>query len=188
MILSTLWVVISLSSISAVSILFYRRSSEQNLERILSAHLYSLIATVTVSPEGNLRGNIGIDGIRYSDPTTGWYWEVVAISHNLKGRLTSPSLGMGNIFSPNNIDVPFDNKFFRSYRIKGERGQKLQVIESDVVLDNKNHIARFRLIGNIDEAHAQVREFKQTLQIFLWSFGIGSVLINIALIFLVYNR
>ncbi len=183
MILSTLWVVISLSSISAVSILFYRRSSEQNLERILSAHLYSLIATVTVSPEGNLRGNIGIDGIRYSDPTTGWYWEVVAISHNLKGRLTSPSLGMGNIFSPNNIDVPFDNKFFRSYRIKGERGQKLQVIESDVVLDNKNHIARFRLIGNIDEAHAQVREFKQTLQIFLWSFGIGSVLINIALIF-----
>ncbi|WP_034987612.1 ATP-binding protein [Bartonella florencae] len=183
MILSTLWVVISLSSISAVSILFYRRSSEQSLERILSAHLYSLIATVTVSPEGNLEGSVGIDDIRYSDPTTGWYWEVVAISHNLKGRLTSPSMETGSIFSPSDIDVPFDNKFFRSYRIKGDSGQKLQVIESDVVLDNQNHIARFRLVGNIDEAHAQVQEFKQTLQIFLWSFGIGSVLINIALIF-----
>ncbi|WP_208437561.1 sensor histidine kinase [Bartonella taylorii] len=183
MILSTLWVVISLSSISAVSILFYRRSSEQNLERILFAQLYSLIATVTVSPEGNLRGSVGIDDIRYSDPTTGWYWEVVAISHNLKGRLTSPSLGTGEIFSPSDADIPFDNKFFRSYRIKGNSGQKLQVIESDVVLDNQNHIARFRLVGNIDEAHAQVREFKRTLQIFLWSFGMGSVLINIAIIF-----
>ncbi len=183
MVLSTLWVVISLSSISAVSILFYQRSSEQNLERILSTQLYSLIATVTVSPEGNLRGSVGIDDIRYFDPTTGWYWEVVAISHNLKGRLTSPSLGTGSIFSPSDIEIPFDNKFFRSYRIKGENGQNLQVIESDVVLDNQNHIARFRLVGNIDEAHAQVREFKRTLQIFLWSFGIGSVLINIALIF-----
>lgn len=183
MILSTLWVVVSLSSISAVSILFYRRSSEQNLERILYAQLYSLIATVTVSPEGNLRGSVGIDDIRYSDPTTGWYWEVVAISHNLKGRLTSPSLGTEEIFSPSDVDIPFDNKFFRSYRIKGNSGQKLQVIESDVVLDNQNHIARFRLVGNIDEAHAQVREFKRTLQIFLWSFGMGSVLINIAIIF-----
>ncbi|MET3560161.1 signal transduction histidine kinase [Bartonella japonica] len=183
MILSTLWVVISLSSISAVSILFYRRLSEQNLERILSAQLYSLVATVTVSPEGSLRGSVGIDDIRYSDPTTGWYWEVVAISPNLKGRLTSPSLGTEKIFSPSDIDRPFDNKFFRSYRIKGDRGQTLQVIENDVVLDNQNHIARFRFVGNIDEAHAQVQEFKRTLQIFLWSFGIGSVFINIAIVF-----
>ncbi|ENN94874.1 ATP-binding protein [Bartonella vinsonii] len=182
MILSTLWVVISLSSISTVSILFYQRLSEQNLERILSTQLYSLIATVTVSPEGNLEGNVGIDDIRYSDPTTGWYWEVIALSHNLKGRLTSPSLGTGRIFVPSEIDVPFDNKFFRSYQIKSNNGQKLQVIESDIVLDNQNHIARFRLIGNIDEAHAQVRGFKRTLQIFLWSFGIGSVLINIAIV------
>ncbi len=187
MILSTLWVIISLSSISAVSILFYRRSSERSLERVLYAQLYSLIATVTVSPEGNLRGSVGIDDIRYSDPTTGWYWEVVAISHNLKGRLTSPSLGTGEIFSPSDVDIPFDNKFFRSYRIRGNSGQKLQVIESDVVLDNQNRIARFRLVGNIDEAHAQVREFKRTLQIFLWSFGMGSVLINIAIIFVSFQ-
>ncbi|WP_455482296.1 ATP-binding protein [Bartonella sp. B35(2025)] len=183
MILSTLWVVISLSSISAVSILFYQRSSEQSLERILSAQLYSLIATVTVSPDGNLKGNFGIDDIRYSDPTSGWYWEVFAVSPNLKGRLTSPSLGTERIFSPSDVDIPFDNKFFRSYRIKGKDGQKLQVIESDVVLDSQDHIARFRLVGNIDEAHIQVQEFKRTLQIFLWSFGIGSVLINIAIIF-----
>ncbi|WP_039760330.1 ATP-binding protein [Bartonella queenslandensis] len=183
MILSTLWVVISLLSISAVSILFYKRSTEESLERILSAQLYSLIATVRVAPDGTLRGGAGIDDIRYTDPTTGWYWEIVAISHNLKGRLTSPSLGTEELFTPSDVDIPFDNKFFRSYRIKGNNGQKLQVIESDVVLDNKNHIARFRLVGNMDEAHAQVKEFKRTLQIFLWSFGLGSVLINIAIIF-----
>ncbi|WP_336287921.1 MULTISPECIES: HAMP domain-containing sensor histidine kinase [unclassified Bartonella] len=183
MIFSTLWVVISISSISAVSILFYQRSSEQSLKRILSAQLYSLIATVTVSPEGNLKGGFGIDDIRYLDPTSGWYWEVVAISPNLQGRLTSPSLGMRKILSSNDVGVSFNKKFFRFYRIKGINGQNLQVIESDVVLDNQNHIARFRLVGNIDEIHAQVQEFQRTLQIFLWSFGIGSVLINIAIIF-----
>lgn len=183
MILSTLWVVVSLLSISAVSILFYKRSTEESLERILSAQLYSLIATVRVASDGTLRGGAEIDDIRYTDPTTGWYWEVIAISHNLKGRLTSPSLGTEELFTPSDVDIPFDNKFFRSYRMKGNNGQKLQVIESDVVLDNKNHIARFRLVGNMDEAHAQVKEFKRTLQIFLWSFGLGSVLINIAIIF-----
>ncbi|WP_455475686.1 ATP-binding protein [Bartonella sp. B17] len=184
MILSTVWVVISLSSISAVSVLFYQRSSEQSLKRILAAQLYSLIATVTVSPDGNLKGGeLGINDIRYSDPTSGWYWEVVALSPNLQGRLTSPSLGTGEIFSSSDVDIPFDNKFFRFYRINGTNDQNLQVIESDVVLDEQNHIARFRLVGNIDEVHAQVQQFKQILQIFLWSFGIGSVLINIAIIF-----
>ncbi|WP_336276324.1 HAMP domain-containing sensor histidine kinase [Bartonella sp. CB178] len=183
MFFSTLWVVVSLSSISAVSILFYQRSSEESLRRVLSAQLYSLIATVSVSTDGNLVGNFGVDDIRYSDPTSGWYWEVVAISPNLQGRLASPSLGTGEMFPLSNVDVPFDNKFFRFYRIKGKDGQNLQVIESDVVLDDQNHIARFRLVGNIDEVHAQVREFKKILQIFLWSFGTGSVLINIAIIF-----
>ncbi|ENN92096.1 sensor histidine kinase [Bartonella bovis] len=183
MILSTLWVTISVSSISAISILFYQHSSEQSLYRILSAQLYSLIATVTVTSEGYLKGGLGFDDIRYSDPTSGWYWEVVAVSPDLHGRLMSPSLGTKKIFSPSDVDIPFDNQFFRSYRIKGDDGKNLQVIESDIVLDNQNRVARFRLIGNIDEAHAQVKEFKQTLQIFLWSFGIGSVLINIAVIF-----
>ncbi|AQX19414.1 sensor histidine kinase [Bartonella sp. WD16.2] len=183
MILSTLWVTISVSSISAISILFYQRSSEQSLCRILSAQLYSLIATVTVTPEGYLKGGLGFDDIRYSDPTSGWYWEVVAVSPDLHGRLMSLSLRTKKFFSPSDVDVPFDNQFFRSYRIKGDDGKNLQVIESDIVLDNQNRVARFRLIGNIDEAHAQVKEFKRTLQIFLWGFGIGSVLINIAVIF-----
>ncbi|WP_455474464.1 ATP-binding protein [Bartonella sp. B30(2025)] len=184
MILSTVWAVISLSSISAISVLFYQRSGEESLKHILTAQLYSLIATVTVSPDGNLKGGeLGVNDIRYSDPTSGWYWEVVALSPNLQGRLTSPSLGTGEIFSSSNVDIPFGDQFFRFYKINGINDQKLQVIESDVVLDDQNHIARFRLVGNIDEVHAQVQEFKKILQIFLWSFGIGSILINIAIIF-----
>ncbi|AQX21693.1 Signal transduction histidine kinase [Bartonella sp. CDC_skunk] len=183
MILSTLWAIISLSFISAVSILFYQRSSEQSLDRILSSQLYSLITAVTVTPEGYLRGNPRFGDIRYSDPTSGWYWEVLPVSSNLYGRLVSQSLGTKEIFSPSIVDIPFNSEFFRSYQIKGIDGENLKVIESDVILDNQNRVARFRLIGNIDEVHGQVKEFEQTLQIFLWSFGIGSVLINLTLIF-----
>ncbi|AQX27658.1 MULTISPECIES: sensor histidine kinase [unclassified Bartonella] len=183
MILSTLWAIISLSSISAVSILFYQRSSEQSLERILSSQLYSLISAVTVTSEGYLKGKPEFGDIRYSDPTSGWYWEVFSVSPDLHGRLASQSLGTKKIFSPSDAEVPFNSEFFRSYRIKGVDGQNLKVIESDVVLDNQNRIARFRLIGNIDEVYVQVKEFEQTLQIFLWSLGIGSVFINLTIIF-----
>ncbi|MDD9330298.1 MAG: histidine kinase, partial [Bartonella sp.] len=72
MILSTLWAIISLSFISAVSILFYQRSSEQSLDRMLSSQLYSLITAVTVTSEGYLEGNPKFGDIRYSDPTSGW--------------------------------------------------------------------------------------------------------------------
>ncbi len=32
----------------------------------------------------------------------------------------------------------------------------MKVIESAVIFDNQNHVARFRLVGNINEVYAQV--------------------------------
>lgn len=182
-ILSTLWVVIALSAVSAVSVVFYKQSNEQYLERILTAHLYSLISAVSVSGDGRLQGTPELGDIRYLDPTSGWYWEVVSLSSNLRGRLTSASLGSKRISSPGEAVEPFDAKFFRSYRATGPDGQLLLVIENDVILDSQNRVARFRIMGNIDETRAQLRKFKDTLQLFLWTFGIASVLINIIIIY-----
>ena len=67
-ILSTLWVIVALMAIAAVSIVFYRQTNEQYLERILTAHLYSLISAVNVSSDGKLQGDPELGDIRYSDP------------------------------------------------------------------------------------------------------------------------
>lgn len=182
-ILSTIWVITALLTISVVSMMFYRQSNEQYLERILNAHLYSLISAVNVSTDGKLQGNPELGDIRYSDPSSGWYWEVVSLSNNLRGRLTSASLGTKQIMSPNEITEPFDNKFFRSYRIGGVDGQHLLVVENDIILDNQNRVARFRVMGNIDETYAQLKKFKDTLISYLTLFGIASVLINIGIIY-----
>lgn len=180
----TLWVIAALAFISVVSVIFYRQANEQYLERILTAHLYSLISAVNVSSDGKLQGTPDLGDIRYSDPSSGWYWEVVALSNNLKGRLTSSSLGGRKVVSPSEKAQPFDGKFFRSYPILGPDGQHLLVIESDIIVDNKNRVARFRVMGNIDETYAQLEKFKKTLLFYLSVFGVASILINLVIIYI----
>lgn len=180
----TLWIIVALAFISVVSIVFYRHSNEDYLERILTAQLYSLISAVSVSSDGKLQGTPDLGDIRYSDPASGWYWEVVALSGNLKGKLTSSSLGTQKVASPSEQSEPFDQKFFRSYRTLGPEGQHLRVIESDIILDNKNRVARFRVMGNIDEIRVQLDKFKKTLLLYLSLFGVASILINLAIIYI----
>ena len=180
----TLWIIAALAFISVVSLVFYRQSNNDYMERILTAHLYSLISAVSVSSEGKLQGNPELGDIRYSDPSSGWYWEVVALSGNLKGRLTSSSLGARKISSPSEKTEPFDPKFFRSYRTNGPDNQHLRVVESDIILDNKNRVARFRVMGNIDETRAGLDKFKTTLLLYLSLFGVASILINLVIIYI----
>lgn len=182
----TLWIIAALAFISVVSIIFYRQSNEQYLERILTAHLYSLISAVSVSPDGKLQGRPDLGDIRYSDPQSGWYWEVVAISSNLKGRRASSSLGGRQVSSPSEETQPFDRNFFRSYQTEAPylHGPHLLVFENEVVLDNKNRVARFRVMGNIDETYAQVEKFEKTLLFYLSLFGIASILINLVIIYI----
>lgn len=180
----TLWIIVALAFISVVSVVFYRHANEDYLERILTAQLYSLISAVSVSSDGKLQGAPDLGDIRYSDPASGWYWEVVALSGNLKGRLTSSSLGTRKVTSPSEQSEPFDQKFFRSYRTLGPEGQHLRVIESDIILDNKNRVARFRVMGNIDEITVQLDKFKKTLVLYLSLFGVASILINLGIIYI----
>ncbi|EJF90580.1 ATP-binding protein [Bartonella tamiae] len=182
-ILSTLWVLLALIALSIVSIIFYRQSNDQSLESILTAQLYSLISAVSLSEEGYLQGKPELGDVRYLDASSGWYYDVTPLSSGVMGRITSPSLGTKKIDAMSEKQDPFDDKFFRSYTSIGPDGQKLLVVENDVILDNiNNRAARFRIMGNIDETREQLRQFKDTLLIYLWTLGILSVLINIIII------
>lgn len=180
--LSTLWGLVALMVIAWVGALFYREANERNFQRLLTAHLYSLVGFVNVSPYGALQGNPELGDIRYSDPASGWYWEVVAISPNLRGHLQSPSLGKGHILSPSEKQNPFDSRFIRIYRTYGLHGEEILVVESDVVLDSRNRVARFRVMGNLHEVKEQFKEFWLTMRWYLLSFGLASILINIVII------
>lgn len=160
----------------------YGDAARSNFERLLTAHLFSLVGAVSVSPEGTLQGRPELGELRYSSPLSGWYWSVDPLTHNVTGKLQSPSL-LGRIVPEMPASqAPFDSSFMRSYSLPGLNGEELFIVETEVVLDNPARVARFRVMGNLSEVQAEISEFRTRLATYLAVFGIGSILINAAII------
>jgi signal transduction histidine kinase len=179
--LSTLWTIISFIAIATIISTLYGEARLKSFQQLLSAHLFSVIASVSVN-DGTLAGRPDPGEVRYSSPLSGWYWSVEPAADNLKGSLRSVSLGERNIDSPSTLNVPFDTSFQRRYAEQGPNGQQLSVVETEVVLDAENRVARFRVMGNLSEVEGEIAEFRYTIYFYLGIFGIGGTLINAAVI------
>jgi len=192
--LSTLWVIVALFVITFVSALIYREANERNFERLLRAHLFSLVGFVNIGENGQLQGIPELGDIRYNTPNSGWYWEVVPIKDNVAQNvgeppLKSPSLGGADIASKPESTHGFDEQFIRSYQTQGVQGERILIVESDIVLENmvdlqNSHTARFRIMGNMAELEAQFDVFWATMRWYLIVFGLLTALINAAMIVL----
>ncbi|MEN3599260.1 ATP-binding protein [Brucella melitensis] len=160
----------------------YGEAARNNFERLLTAHLFSLVGAVSVSGEGTLQGRPELGDLRYSSPLSGWYWSVDPVTPNLTGKLESPSL-VGRIVPEMPVSqAPFDSSFMRSYTLPGLDNEELSIVETEVVLDNSNRVARFRVMGNLSEVLNEIANFRARLLVYLGVFGIGSILINAAVI------
>ncbi|WP_439273801.1 ATP-binding protein [Pseudochrobactrum sp. HB0163] len=160
----------------------YQDAAERSFQRLLSAHLYSLVGAVSLTPQGELHGRPELGEIRYASPGSGWYWSVDPVTPAVKGHLRSVSMG-GKIIPVKSVsEEPFDQSFMRSYLVRTAGGEDLSVVETEVVLDSTDKIARFRVIGNLDEVREEVGDFRNRLYAYLGIFGLGSILINAAII------
>ncbi|MGH6763102.1 MAG: sensor histidine kinase [Phyllobacterium sp.] len=171
----------SLLAVATVISTLYRESRQQSFEELLSAQLFSLIASVS-APNGHLTGNPDLGEVRYSSPLSGWYWSVEPVSANLSGFLSSASLGGQRVQTPPASIVPFDTSFRRSYAAPGLDGEQLFVVETEVVLDTDNRVARFRVMGNRSEIEDDIGNFRHQLMTYLGIFGLGTIIINAAVI------
>ena len=54
----------------------------------------------------------------------------------------------------------------------------MQVFESEFVLDEKNRVARFRVMGNRTELEDEIGAFQRRLFTYLSLFGVGMIAIN----------
>lgn len=179
--LSTVWTIISLLAVATVISTLYRDSRQQSFEELLSAQLFSLIASVS-APDGQLTGNPDLGEVRYSSPLSGWYWSVEPVSANLSGFLSSASLGGQRVYTPPASIVPFDTSFRRSYVAPGLNREQLFVVETEVVLDQDNRVARFRVMGNRSEVEGEIQNFRNQLMTYLGIFGLGTIVINAGVI------
>lgn len=141
----------------------YGEAARNNFERLLTAHLFSLVGAVSVSGEGTLQGRPELGDLRYSSPLSGWYWSVDPVTPNLTGKLESPSL-VGRIVPEMPVSqAPFDSSFMRSYTLPGLDNEELSIVETEVVLDNSNRVARFRVMGNLSEVLNEIANFRARL-------------------------
>jgi signal transduction histidine kinase len=178
---STIWAIIALIVIYTVIAALYRQTSERGFDSLLSAHLFNLIGSVGVSASGELTGAPDLGDLRFSQPGSGWYWEVEPIGRGLTGNLRSLSMTEA-IGSPGTGDAPFNASFQRNYMTDGIGGELLEVFESEFVLDSQNRVARFRVMGNRTELEREIDAFEWRLFTYLSLFGIGMIAINAAAI------
>ncbi len=182
MTLSTLWVIVALVVVATFISSLYGEAARNNFERLLTAHLFSLVGAISVSGEGTLQGRPELGDLRYSSPLSGWYWSVDPVTQNLTGKLESPSLAGRIVPEMPVTQAPFDSSFMRSYALPGLDGEELHIVETEVVLDNSNRVARFRVMGNLSEVLSEISNFRTRLLAYLGIFGLGSILINAAVI------
>ncbi len=99
------------------------------------------------------------------------------MSPGLSGTLRSLSM-TETIPSPQVSEVPFNASFQRNYRMQGISGEEIEVLENEFVLDAKNRIARFRVMGNRSELEKEIGAFDKRLFTYLSMFGVGMIAIN----------
>ncbi|MEP9388793.1 ATP-binding protein [Mesorhizobium sp. KR9-304] len=180
---STGWAILALIVISTVISTLYRQASERGFDSLVSAHLFNLIGSVSVSETGALTGTPNLGDLRFSEPNSGWYWAVEPVSEGLTGELRSLSMTEA-IPSPPVSEAPFDADFRRSYLTDGLAGEDIAVLESEIALDAQNRVARFRVMGNRTDLEAEISGFERRLFTYLSVFGLGMIAINAVAILL----
>ncbi|KAA0971058.1 histidine kinase [Aureimonas fodinaquatilis] len=176
--LSSLWALAAFLVVGGVISSFYQSTAEAGFQAVVRAQLFNLINTVAVDEAGRLTGSPDLGDLSYSQPLSGWYWEVLPAADNTSGHLMSFSLGPGEIASPTTAEVPFDGQYRRAYETDGLDGEVVYVEEAEVVLDADNHVARFRVMGNADIIRSDIARFNENLSLYLGAFAAGSILIN----------
>jgi len=172
------WAVIALVAIAIVISQLYRAGSERAFGDLLRAHLNSVINAVTIDDDGQLSGNPQLGDLVFDQPGSGWIWLVEPLGGLEGPQLASISIDGSTIAAPPVDELPFNDRYQRSYPARDRVGNPLQVVETEVELDNQGRAARFRVMGNRDVLEAEIAAFSTNLYLVLALFGIGSLMVN----------
>lgn len=178
LLLTTVWSTVALVVIGLVISTLYRKGAERSFQDLLRAQLYNVINSVTIGDQGALAGSPQLGDLRFAQPKTGWYWVVEPLGTYTAAPLVSPSLGSANVPVPSVLEAPFDKNYERFYAVTDAFGNRVQVAETEVVLDTDGRAARFRVTGNIAVVEDDVRAFSHSLYLALAGFGVGSLIVN----------
>lgn len=144
-----------------------------DIDSQLMASMNSLVGASEISPDGILRLSRPLFDQRFSQPYSGWYWQ---ISEEQKNSFRSRSL-WDTALKPNMADRLFD---IVVHTHAGPDGQKLRVLEQDIALpESDDRVFRYMIAMDWRKALIAIDKFNRQL-----AFGLIGVLggVTIALI------
>lgn len=178
LILATLWSALALVTIAVAISALYRQGVERGFNNLLRAQLYNVVNSVSVGEGQSLTGSPALGDLRFSQPETGWYWLVEPLGSYQAAPLASASLGVSNLPTPDVSATPFDINYERFYEMADEAGNRIRVVETEVVLDDQGRAARFRVTGNVEVVEEEIAFFSSRLNLALGVVGLGSLILN----------
>ncbi|SIQ49168.1 Signal transduction histidine kinase [Rhizobium sp. RU33A] len=178
LLLATLWSALGLVTIAVAISTLYRQGVERGFNNLLRAQLYNVVNSVSIGDGDSLTGSPALGDLRFSQPSTGWYWLVEPLGNYATAPLASASLGVANLAVPDVEVTPFDQNYERYYEMTDDVGNQIRVAETEVVLDDQGRAARFRVSGNLQVVEDEIAFFTSRLYAALAVVGIGGLIVN----------
>src|SRR5690554_4927951 len=151
--LSAGWLIVALIATAFLLSELYSQALDRDLTESLDFQLSSLVGQ-TLENNSAASPDLGLADMRFSRPTSGWYWQIRSES----GALVNFSPSMVGTVLPE-LSEPFSATGTRSGLIAADYGQSLLAVERWVTLDD---LGRFRIIvtGNYSDLEGRVDAFR----------------------------
>ena len=172
LLISLAWLVVALSLGGYLISDAFRGHVASEFDAKLTETLDALIGTGQLDRAGALAFTRELSDQRFSEPYSGWYWQVSGQDDTL---VRSRSLWDQELAIPQG-EAAFDGRVFEA---EGADGRRLRVLVRDIVLPGSEAVYRFAVAGDTAEMQTHVRGFDR---IIVWSLGTLGAGILLALV------
>ena len=131
----------------------YSKALTRNIDDIAIRQTDALIARLLVEDEYAQQNLPSIDP-RYTQPNSGWYWQIVDSS----GSISNVSTSAFGVVIPH-LDVAFDEENKRRGNTVDEDGQRLRLFERKIYVDEENQVT-VTVTADWDEVASEVASFQ----------------------------
>lgn len=169
LILSSVWVVVTLVVVGVLLILLFRSHVERRFDDFLFDQLKGNIAASEISPTaGALQMTWTPSNLRFHRPLSGWYWQIL---ENGKLVVRSRSLWQHTL----EVIDPGIGTGLQHQTFKGPTGMPLRGLVENVTLPDSQASFTFVVAGPVSNIDQDVMEFSKMLLITLIALGVGLV-------------
>lgn len=172
LLISLIWLFIALSLGGYLISDAFHDHVENEFDARLAETLDALIGTSDLDRAGALGFTRELSDQRFSEPYSGWYWQVTGPADTL---VRSRSLWDQELAVPVN-EAAFGGRVFET---AGPEGRAIRVMVRDIVLPGSEAVYRFAVAGGTTEMQTHVRGFDR---IIVWSLGTLGAGILLALV------